>query len=65
MRSILYVVLAAAGLAGLAVLFVRVSAGRRGAPAREAERLLDRCQEMLTGIENATRALHSPEAAGP
>ncbi|NLC56335.1 MAG: hypothetical protein GX774_05815 [Armatimonadetes bacterium] len=64
MRTILYVLLAAVGLGGLALLLARRGLRSRPAanPSHEAERLLDRCREMLDGIENAARGFEGSPA---
>lgn len=60
MRNILCLLLAAAGLAWLAVLLTRRGQRTPHNPTREAERLLDRCRDLLDGIENAARNLEEP-----
>ncbi|MDH7568671.1 MAG: hypothetical protein QHJ73_03695 [Armatimonadota bacterium] len=62
MRRVTYLVLAAAGLSGLAMLLVRVFA-RAGSPARETDRRLDRCRHLLHGIEDAVRDFRSAAAS--
>ncbi|HOJ21617.1 MAG TPA: hypothetical protein PLU39_19210 [Armatimonadota bacterium] len=61
MRNTLYLLLAAAGLVGLAALLARRGRPSRRDPTREVERLLDRCRELLDGIESAARSLDSSE----
>ena len=55
MRNVLYVVLAAAGLAGL-VLLLRRSCCRRSDPVRRSERLIDSGQDTLERIQGAMRS---------
>lgn len=61
MRIVGYLLLIAAGLAWAGVLLAHRNT-QRADPIREAERLLDRCQNMLNVIEGAVRGL---EDTGP
>ncbi|HHX41255.1 MAG TPA: hypothetical protein GX715_14940 [Armatimonadetes bacterium] len=63
MRNTLCLLLAAVGLVSLAALLARRRRRSHRDPTREAERLLDRCRDLLDGIESAARSLDGFESS--
>lgn len=62
MRKDISLLLVAVGLVGVAIFLARRGGASRN-PKRETERLLDRCQDMLTRIESAAGNYQKRDAA--
>lgn len=55
MRNIVCLLLGAAGMVWVAVWLARRQSLTHSSPTREAERLLERCRDLLDDIESAAR----------